>query len=237
MRFGSRRVLPLVFLAFSLLYLAFGFSLQKLTMIGDEQGWDPGSRALPLGAGFLMLGLSVYLVFRETTRTLTEQAVPSGAQRLILLTIVVSLLYILVFRTLGFILSTHILLFTLIYFNQRQDVRTQYVAPFAAGLVPSTVFVLLVYTAGRFVTRGMSVLGRSSGTALLSNKSFASLVVFLLLAGLFALVVVALRRPRRRPSFRQQLLSALTAAGMTELLYLVFKQIFLVNLARGIVAW
>ena len=237
MKFGTRRVIPLVFLVVSLLYLAFCFSLEQYRMIGDERGWDPGSRALPIAMGFLMLGLSIYLFLRETAKQQQEQAVPSGARKLIVLTIVLSVLYILAFRTLGFVLSTAVLLYTLIYFNYHENVRLELLPRFSAGLVSSAAFVLLIYSAGRFITRSLFYLGRARGCELFTSKVFSAFAVLLFTAVLFALLLVFFRKTVNKPATRSILIAGLLAAGVTEGLYLVFKQIFLVNLARGIVFW
>jgi len=206
-------------------------------MIGDERGWDPGSRALPIATGFLMLGLSIYLILRETAKEQEEQTVPSGARKLILLTIVLSVLYILAFRVLGFILSTAILLFTLIYFNYHENVRLKLLPRLSVGLISSTVFVLLIYTAGRFITRSLFYLGRARGYELFTSKVFCAFVVLLFAAVLFAVLLVFFRKTVNKPETRSLIIAGLMAAGVTEGLYLVFKQIFLVNLARGIVFW
>jgi putative tricarboxylic transport membrane protein len=237
MKFGTRRIIPLVFLVVSLLYLAFSFSLEQYRMIGDERGWDPGSRALPIAMGFLMLGLSTYLIFKETTKEQAERSVPAGARNLILLTIVLSVLYILVFRALGFILSTAILLFTLIYFNYQENVRLELLPRFAAGLISSAAFVLLVYTAGRFITRSLFYLGRARGYELFTSKVFSAFLVLLFVAVLFAVLLISFRKTVNKPEIRSMFIAGLIAAGVTEGLYLVFKQIFLVSLARGIVFW
>jgi len=206
-------------------------------MIGDERGWDPGSRALPIAMGFLMLGLSTHLIFKETAKEQAERSVPTGARHLIVLTILLSIFYILVFRALGFILSTAMLLFTLIYFNYHGDIRLELFPGFAAGLVSSTVFVLLVYTAGRFITRSLFYLGRARSYELFTSKVFSAFVVLLFGAVLFAVLLVSLRKTVNKPRVRSVLVAGLTAAGVTEGLYLVFKQIFLVSLARGILFW
>ncbi|UCF99724.1 MAG: tripartite tricarboxylate transporter TctB family protein [Spirochaetaceae bacterium] len=237
MKFGTRRVIPLVFLVVSLLYLAFSFSLEQYRMIGDERGWDPGSRALPIAMGFLMLGLSIYLILNETAKEQAEGSVPAGARNLILLTLIMSVLYILVFRTLGFILSTAVLLFTLIYFNYQENVRLRLLPRFAVGLAASAAFGLLIYTAGRFITRGLFFLGRARGYELFTSKVFSAFVVLLAVSALFAGLLVSFRRTVNRSEFRSMLVAGLVSAGVTEGLYLVFKQIFLVNLARGIVFW
>jgi hypothetical protein len=237
MRLGTRRLVPLAFLLVSLLYLAFSFSLEERRMIGDEKQWDPGSRSLPMAMGFLMLGLSLYLVVKETLPAREERPVPAGARRLVVLTIAASLAYILVFRRLGFILATALLLFTLVYFNRRQDVRLNQLPGYAAGAAAGTALALLIYSAGRLLTRGLFAWGRAHGSALLAGNIFAAFLTALLMAALFGALAALARRVLRTPGARETFGAVLLAAGVTEGLYLVFKQIFLVSLPGGIVFW
>jgi hypothetical protein len=237
MKLGTRRLVPLFFLLFSLFYLAFSFSLEEHRMIGDEKGWDPGSRSLPIAMGFLMLGLSVYLISRETVHAPADRPVPAGARRLVLLTITASLLYILIFRALGFLLSTAVLLFTLVYFNRRQDVRRRLLPGYLLGVPVSAAFTLMVYSIGRFLTRFLFYWGRARESGLLTNKAFGALAAALVLAALFAGLLVLLGKAKVKPALRDLGTAVLLAAGVTEGLLLVFKQIFLVNLARGIIFW
>jgi hypothetical protein len=240
MKSAPARVIPLVFTVVSLLYLAFSFSLESRRMIGDEQGWDPGSRALPVAMGLLMLTLSVYLAFREGRRPAqarTQALVTTGPRRLVFLTIGASVLYIALFVPLGFVLSTHLLVYTLVYFNEKQDVTAAALPGFAAGLFGGLSFVLALYSLGRLITRSLFLFGRSRGSALLTNRSLAALVVLAVAALLFLLLLLTIR-PRRRPTaVRIPLRAVLVASGTTELLYLVFKQVFFVGLARGVIPW
>jgi hypothetical protein len=237
MKFGARRIIPLIFLVVSVLYLAFCFSLEQRRMIGDERGWDPGSRALPIAMGFLMLGLSIYLIVKETSKKQEQQEVPSGARKLILLTIVLGILYILAFQVLGFILSTVVLLFTLIYFNYHENITLKLLPIFSVGLMSSVAFALVIYTAGKFITRSLFYTGRARGFELLASKVFSAFAVMLFAAAVFTVLLVLFRKTVNRQKIRSMLVAGLTAAGVTEGLYLVFKQIFLVNLARGVVFW
>ena len=62
-------------------------------------------------------------------------------------------------------------------------------------------------------------------------------MVLLFAAALFAVLLVFLRKTVNKTETRSLIIAGLMAAGVTEGLYLIFKQIFLVNLARGIVFW
>jgi hypothetical protein len=238
MKSTTSRVIPLVFIVVSLLYLAFSFSLESRRMIGDEQGWDPGSRALPVAMGLLMLTLSVYLAFREGRRgAQTEASTAAGPRRLVFLTIGLSVLYIVSFVPLGFVLSTQVLMYTLVFFNEKQDVTAAALPSFAAGLFGGLAGVLVVYSAGRLVTRGLFFLGRARGLPLLANRSFAALIALAVTALMFFLLLLAIRPSRQSPAVRVPVRAALVAAGTTEILYLVFRQVFFVSLTRGVISW
>ncbi|HUV07116.1 MAG TPA: tripartite tricarboxylate transporter TctB family protein [Spirochaetia bacterium] len=237
MKLGIRRIIALAFLIFSLLYIAFSFSLKEMRMIGDDRGWDPGSRALPLGLGFLMLALSIYLSYRESRKQHSPQPLEAGSRRLILLTVTLSVLYILLFEPIGFILTTSLLLYTLIYFNYEQDIRREMAVKFLAGFIFTLLLTLTVYTISRFVIRGLFSIGKSSGVEFLSSRLFSSFIALFLTAVLYMVLILSGRKMLGKPSTRAIVISVLTSAGVTEVLYLVFKQIFYVSLTQGIIIW
>jgi hypothetical protein len=72
---------------------------------------------------------------------------------------------------------------------------------------------------------------------LFTSKVFSAFVVLLFVAILFAVLLVFFRKIVNKPETRSMMIAGLVAVGVTEGLYLIFKQIFLVNLARGIVFW
>ena len=206
-------------------------------MIGDDRGWDPGSRALPISLGFLMLGLSLYLSYWESRGSRDSSTVHKGPLKLILLTISLCVLYILCFRAVGFVLATCILLFTLIYFNYEQDVRWERIPRFLAGLVCSVLLTLSVYSAGRVIIRSLFFFGRNSGLVFLSSRLFSSAVVLIFMVVLYLALKFFLGRTMRNPDTRTLMISGLTATGLTELLYLIFKQIFFISLTQGLIIW
>ena len=238
MKVTTKRILPFVFVVVAVFYLIFSFSLEQRRMIGDEKGWDPGSRAMPISTGFLLLGLSIYLTFKEGNSTKDEEeSLDPGPVKLISLTITLAIFYILCFRYVGFILSTNILLFTLIYFNYRQDITWRMLPTFLAGIIASSGFILLVYSIGRYITRFLFLMGKRSHVQILTNRLFFTGITFIFLAIIFLLTLFIVKRIFKKEHTRIFFTSVYIATGVTEFLYLVFKQIFWVSLAKGVIFW
>ena len=237
MKNSTRIIIPIVFIFFSLLYIILSFSIEQRKMIGDEMGWDPGSRAMPIGIGFLMLGVSIYLFFKERKSGEEEITLDSASKKLIILTIMLSILYILFFRFVGFILSTNVLLFALIYFYYKRDIRWNMIQNFSIGLFLSVGLMILFYSIGRFTTRFLFLIGRNSNIEIFSGRLFITGVTFLILLFIFFTILLLFRKVIKNENFRIPLLSGFIAIGVTEFIYIIFKQIFWVSLAKGLIFW
>jgi hypothetical protein len=232
------RILLTAFLAASLFFLVLALTLDERRMSGDEQGWDPGPRALPVATGGLMLGLTIYLMLRTWNTAPASKQVEPAARRLVLFAIGLSVLYILVFIPLGFVLATTSLLYLLSWFNFKLDLRRDLLAGCLKGWAAGLGFSLVLYTIGRWVSSGLFFYGRSSGQALLADRSFGAGASLLAVSAVFLLAIFIMKRRRGRglPLGRTSL-SVLTAVGLTEGLYIVFQQLFLVELASGLLGW
>ena len=237
MKKSTRIIIPIVFIFFSLLYIILSFSIEQRKMIGDEMGWDPGSRAMPIGIGFLMLGVSIYLFFKERKSGEEEITLDSASKKLIIITIMLSILYILFFRFVGFILSTNVLLFTLIYFYYKRDIKWNMMRNFSIGLLASTGTMILFYSIGRFVTHFLFLIGGRSNFEIFSGRLFMTGVTFLVLLFIFFTMLLLFRKAIKNENFRIPLLSGFITIGVTEFIYIIFKQIFWVSLAKGLIFW
>jgi len=282
MKFNIKRIIAFVFLIFSILYIIFGFSIERRRMIGDQQGWDPGSRAIPIGMGLLMLFVSLYIVVFKKEKEAVEKKSPSdnASRRLVILAIAISILYILLFRRAGFVVMTVFLLFTLIYFSYRRDVKWAYISEYIYGFIVSEIFIIFIYSMGRYITRFLIRSGRENKIGFLSNRLFTSAVIVILISLIFFLLILLKRRVSAKTSAERipndsnsradwmpgdmarvsgdadesagysiagkqvkrktgnyLFVSVLTATAVTEFLYIVFKQIFWVSLAKGIIFW
>ncbi len=237
MKKSIKIIIPIVFIFFSLLYIILSFSIEQRKMIGDEMGWDPGSRAMPIGIGFLMLGVSIYLFFKERKSGEEEITLDFASKKLIIITIMLSILYILFFRFVGFVLSTNILLFALIYFYYKRDIRWNMIQNFSIGLFLSVGLMILFYSIGRFTTRFLFLIGRNSNIEIFSGRLFITGVTFLVLLLIFFTMLLLFKKIIKNKNFRIPLLSGFIAVGVTEFIYIIFKQIFWVSLAKGLIFW
>lgn len=233
-----KRVIPIVFIMIALLYIIFSFTVEERKMIGDVKGWDPGSRAMPIGIGLIMLAASIYLSRKErSTPDRDKKPHDSGIRKLIILTILLCIFFILFFRFLGFIISTHIFLFSLIFLYYKRDIRWSLIPEFSIGLLICTGGMITFYSIGRFISRYLFLLGRKSEILVLKSKLATAGVPLVILLVLFTVLLIILKKPIKRWKYRVNLIAGFSAVAITEFLFIVFKQIFLVSLVRGLIFW
>ena len=121
--FRNRKPLPLVSMVLSALYFIYVISLGSSTMIGDEVGGDPGGMVLPLFLAIFMFLVSAALFATDRKDPSSSQGgMTSSQKRLFALTAVVSLLYVVLARPLGYILTTLWLLYILTFYYIQGDV-------------------------------------------------------------------------------------------------------------------
>lgn len=263
--------MPLAWLAFSIIYLLFALSIEPRRMPADREGWDPGSNAIPVGIGYVMVAVSAYLVVTDRRKPAkaapaAEETVGKGAggrkdtghresaaqppataqsppvgevpdvKALILLTIATTVLYIMVFRVAGFVVSTTVLMLTLTYFYLRQRVRLAYLGEYLRSLGGALVTNVLLYSLGRWIIRWTQYFGRTWGVELLRNRLFTALLALAAWAVIVAPIYLVIRR-RRLWTDSTGTRAALAACITTLGLYLVFQQIFRVALPGGFIAW
>ncbi|MFP4430694.1 MAG: tripartite tricarboxylate transporter TctB family protein [Spirochaetaceae bacterium] len=246
--------MPLAWLAFSIIYLLFAFSIEARKMPQDREGWDPGSNALPIGIGYLMVALSGYLLVtdrkgprnkpdhgepnkepRVDPGTLPDE--PADVRALIILTLITTLLYILTFRMLGFVVSTTFLLHTLTYFYLKKLVRPSDFGEYGLSLAIVAFINVLFYSLGRWIIRWMQYFGRIHEIGVLQNRLVTALLAATAWSIVAAPIILVMNRRRKRLHSSSVGDRAAVAACFSTLgLYLVFQQIFRVALPGGIVA-
>lgn len=218
--------------------ILYSFSLEQRRMIGDEAGHDPGSRAMPLTAGVLMLTAGLYEVFkRSAERKPPKEAEdkPASFLGLFLLTLGCSIGYIVLLEAVGFVLLTSIFLYLLFSaYSRIQDEESRAITAYIPGLLLTIIVTTAVYAVGRYLSRQLFYWGRSIGSAAASSRT-ATILLFtlssgLLYAGLFA---AAAMWSKRRPGRKGIIMSVFLSAGTTLFLYIVFRMVFRVNFPAG----
>ncbi len=243
MLFQNRKPLPVVFMILAVLYFVYVVGSGSSQMIGDELGGDPGGMLLPMVLSIFMFIASVYLFITDRPAA-DRKPVRLGKEerQLFLLTIVVAIGYVFLSRLLGFILSTSLVLFSLSFANLRAGLFRKDCKVWLVGLVSTTVLILGVYSAGRVTTRSLLMAGRQG--AIPAWLGSTGMVVFLTLLVVSALIVMLLVLTRTRFSVEHSgaavhsmWLSAMVSIISVEFLYLVFRQMFYVELVKGLITW
>ena len=239
----NRKPLPLAFMILSVLYFIYVVSLGSSRMIGDEIGGDPGGMLLPLV-------LSIFMFIASTILFITDRAddayrsggVQKSQRGLFILTIVVSVLYVALMRHVGFIVTTNTLLVTLTFAYMREGVKREDLALWGGGVVGSLALLIAIYTIGRRVTRYLLLASRQGVIPKFLGSNGMTFGITLVLVGiLFALVYIAGKKLLSRHDAAAPIHSLFQAGFIamvsTELLYLIFRQLFLVELVRGLISW
>ncbi len=236
---NSHKRVPAAFMILSVLYFIFVVTSEQSKMIGDELGGDPGSMLLPLILSVGMFILSAFIFFTEKE---TKQEVLSKQQlQLLFFTLVLCIVYVLTYRQIGFILNSTILLFLLTYNFSNQNAQKN-IKSVALGLLATLFGMLLVYTIGREISSLLFSLARSTKIVWIGSSftvfSANILVLALVFLGLKALSSRILRKKiEKAPYIRTMHICAFVTIATVELLFLIFRQLFLVNLSAGLINW
>ncbi|QTQ13814.1 tripartite tricarboxylate transporter TctB family protein [Treponema parvum] len=237
----DKKPVPIAFFILSGLYFVYVIASGSSRMIGDEVGGDPGGMILPLVFSIFMFIASVYLLITDKRTEKEREAMSKSEKRLFVLTLALSIAYILCIRRAGFIPCTVLLLFCLCFVNQQGNIDKKDWKFLTSGCVASLVNVLLLYTLGRFVTRNLLSAGRKGIVPLwIGSPAFTASLTLVITT---VWIVAAVKFCRKKwpangdKSAYHTWLSVVIATASTEIIYLVFKQLFLVELVKGFIFW
>jgi hypothetical protein len=238
--FRTHKKLPLVSLVLSVFYFIYVISMGNTKMAGDEIGGDPGGMVLPMVMACVLFACSLYLFLTDKPKTQNPVALGKEERSLFMLTLISSILYILVIRCLGFIPCTAILLFMLCFSNLRGSVRYEDWVFYLSGAFVSLALELAIYSVCRSLTRALLMAGRKGSIPSVFGSS--AMVVFIVLVVTTAFVVllsVLYHRlcKEKETTFSSCGLSVLLSVATTQYLYVIFKQLFLVELVKGLITW
>jgi|GEM_PF-1325950 len=243
--------------------ISYSLTLEQRRMIGDEGGHDPGSRALPLGSGLVMLFAGLYDLGKQIRSPKKQDHRKSSRTERGLFwgTLVGSILYLFLLERVGFLILTTLFLFLLFFFYSKEAEKgKEAVKTGKAGqsgeagkhleaekdipLLPHTpagvaigvlacVLVALCYLAGRIVSRELFYWGRSMGSPVLASRT-VSVLVFLLMSGSIYLGALLIGRRIAFFKVRSMEWSVALSVGTALALFIVFRMIFRVALPLGI---
>ena len=228
--------LPLVLTVISLLYFIYVVSSGDSRMIGDEVGGDPGGMLLPLVLSvFMFIG---FLFITITERPSGEKSADKQERKVFLITFASAVLYVVLHRFLGFVISSSVLLFVLTDLYTSLGEEKLGLKKHACVFVVSEAVILAVYTLFRYATRTLLSLGRRGVIpSLFGNSNVTAFISCLIVALVLILVCVFGYKKVKDAGIRRLMLSAMISYAVTLFLYIVFKQFFMVSMAPGIINW
>lgn len=228
MRLDLAILVPVCLVVFAFAWLGYALSLPNVGMIGDRFGYDPGSRFLPLAAGVVLLVALVADLIRNWPASKT--AVHMGP---IVGSVLALVIYLALFRPLGFVLSTSIVMLCLITLNQRDIGKGPGLVPFLTALVAVTAGSVALFALVRRVVRACFELARTHDLPILREPAIQAAIV----GALVLIVLIALALFCRRWRHVPLVTAAQTSIGLTFAVYVVFRQLFLVQLPAGLLNW
>ncbi len=228
--------LPFVLTIISLLYFIYVVSNGSSKMIGDTVGGDPGGMLLPLV-------LSVFMFFGFLAITITErpaqrEKASKEEKKIFLVTFAVAILYVVLHKLLGFVLSSSLMLFILTDLYTSLGKEKSSPVKHVAFLVLNEVMTIAVYTIFRYMTRTLLSLGRRNLIpSIFGNSNVTAFIACIVVALFLFLFIFIEKKMIKTESSRSLMICSLISYSVTLFLYIVFKQFFMVSMAPGIINW
>lgn len=225
------KMMPAVMTALSALYFMYVMSSEDTILSADAIGGDPGGKVLPMTmAVFMFLGF-LYITIKERP---DEKEADPETKKLFLVTLILSVLYVLLIRHVGFIILSSLLLYSLEYiFTTIDEVRDKKKAVF--GGLGTTGVTVAGYLVMRTITKTLMHLGRSGALPGIFTAPTFEACISLVFVALFTFAVSKIAgRKLEALGMKRGLNAGILTLATVLFLYVVFKQFFSVNLAPGI---
>lgn len=215
----------------SALYFVYVIMSEDTILAADAIGGDPGGKILPaFMALFMFLGF-LYLTLKEKP---DGEPMDPGTKKLFFITLVMSVLYVLLIRHIGFIILSTILLYGLEYIYATVGEKRNTKELLGGGAI-TIVITTVLFIIMRTITKTLMSLGRDGALpSIFTVATFEAAI-----SAVFVILAAVLVNKTLCKSMKAKGLNRASSAGILTLttvllLYIVFKQFFSVNLAPGI---
>ena len=224
-------LMPAIMTVLSALYFVYVIMSEDTILAADAIGGDPGGKILPaFMALFMFLGF-LYLTLKEKP---DGEPMDPGTKKLFFITLVMSVLYVLLIRHIGFIILSTILLYGLEYIYTTVDEKRNAKEVLGGGAITIAI-TTVVFIIMRTITKTLMSLGRDGALpSIFTVATFEAAIsaVFVILAAVF--VNKTLFKTMKVKGLNRASSAGNLTLTTVLLLYIVFKQFFSVNLAPGI---
>ena len=224
-------LMPAIMTVLSALYFVYVIMSEDTILAADAIGGDPGGTILPaFMAVFMFLGF-LYLTLKVKP---DGEPMDPGTKKLFFITLVMSVLYVLLIRHIGFIILSTILLYGLEYIYTTVDEKRNAKELLGGGAITIAI-ITVVFIIMRTITKTLMSLGRDGALpSIFTVATFEAAIsaVFVILAAVF--VNKTLFKTMKVKGLNRASSAGILTLTTVLLLYIVFKQFFSVNLAPGI---
>ena len=224
-------LMPAIMTVLSALYFVYVIMSEDTILAADAIGGDPGGKILPaFMALFMCLGF-LYLTLKEKP---DGEPMDPGTKKLFFITLVMSVLYVLLIRHIGFIILSTILLYGLEYIYTTVDEKRNAKEVLGGGAITIAI-TTVIFIIMRTITKTLMSLGRDGALpSIFTVATFEAAIsaVFVILVAVF--VNKTLFKTMKVKGLNRASSAGILTLTTVLLLYIVFKQFFSVNLAPGI---
>ncbi len=228
------KLFPLVMTILSGLYVIVTALSEDYKYEVDTVGGDPGGKVLPLlMGGFLFLGF-LYLTIKERP---DGKKMDKGTLVLFIITLLLSIVYVALLKTIGFVVLTTVLIYCLLYLYTTIGEKRNAVQGTVGGIATVAVTVGF-YTVMRLISKNIISLGRKGALPAFFGKSAGGACVALVFVAIITVVLaLTLIKFLKKKGLARVADSAIITMATVLFLYVVFKQFFQVNLAPGLIKY
>lgn len=225
------KLLPAIMTILSVLYLIYVISSESTTLVADTVGGDPGGKVIPIMiALFLVLGF-LFITLKERPE---ESKRNNGTAFLFVTTLILALLYVLLTKSVGFIILTTIVLYSLEYIYTTIDESRRPVSGIIGGTA-TVISITAFYTLMRLITKIMLRMGKKGALpAIFGKNSTIAVICLLYIFVIVTILELTVVQTLKKRGLEKEANAGIITFAVVLFLYVVFKQLFLVGLAPGL---
>lgn len=225
------KLLPAIMTVLSALYFFYVLTSKDTTLVADAVGGDPGGKMLPMIMAVFMFVGFLYITIKERP---DGNRMNEETKRLFCITLVLTILYVLLIKPVGFIISSVVLVYTLEYLfvtiDENRCIKEAVAGGTATVIISSAVFVVM-----RMITKTLMNMGRNAVLpAIFAVSTFEAGISMVFVALMTLVFVLTIGKVLKQKGQQRIANASIIAFATVLLLYVIFRQFFNVNLAAGL---
>lgn len=225
------KLLPAIMTVLSVLYLVYVISSENTTLVADTVGGDPGGKLLPIIIAIFLIAGFLFITLKERP---TEEKMNKETASLFFITLGAAISYVLLTKTIGFIILSTLLLYSLEYLYTTIGEKRKPLEATIGGLI-TIISTVGFYTLMKFMARALARMARNGMLPdLFGNSTVIAVICLGYVLIIVTLLSLTLGRFLSRKKLNRSGNAGIITLAVVLIIYVVFKQFFLVGLAPGL---